>query len=189
MSNPLLSEKKPVVAVLTVDDNDRLFRGNRNNFRDLVKTGQELDYPVYVVTAKDLKLSAKRIQGYLFHPEDKTWKKHWFPLPDVVYNRIPQREDEKKPEVRRKIDEVIEHESIHLFNPFFFNKRRLFEWLKKGRATKNARAGHEKKCWGRKRWLRCWRSSAACTSNRKAAKPARGSCCCGWTRTISSRTA
>lgn len=136
MINPVLSEKKPVVAVLTVDDNVRMFRGNRSNFRDLVKTGQELDCPVYVLTAKDLKLSAKRVQGYLFHPEEKTWKKHWFPLPDVIYNRIPLREDEKKPEVRRKIDEVIQHESIHLFNPFFFNKRRLFEWLKKGRATK-----------------------------------------------------
>ncbi|GIP47127.1 Endospore coat-associated protein YheD [compost metagenome] len=136
MSNPLLSEKKPVVAVLTVDDNDKLFRGNRSNFRDLVKTGQELEYPVYVVTAKDLKLGSKRVQGYFFHPEDKAWKKQWFPLPDVIYNRIPLREDEKKPEVRRKIDEVIQHESIHLFNPFFFNKRRLFEWLKKGRSTK-----------------------------------------------------
>ncbi|MBW4840393.1 MAG: YheC/YheD family protein [Paenibacillaceae bacterium] len=136
MSNPLLSDKKPVVAVLTVDDTDKLFRGNRSNFRDLVKTGQELEYPVYVVTAKDLKLGAKRVQGYLFHPEDKAWKKQWFPLPDVIYNRIPLREDEKKPEVRRKIDEVIEHETIHLFNPFFFNKRRLFEWLKKGRSTK-----------------------------------------------------
>ncbi|WP_068786529.1 YheC/YheD family endospore coat-associated protein [Paenibacillus phocaensis] len=136
MSNPLLSEKKPVVAVLTVDDNDRLFRGNRNNFRDLVKTGQELDCPVYIVTARDLKLGAKRVQGYLFHSEEKTWKKHWFPLPDVIYNRIPLREDERKPEVRRKIEEVLQHESIQLFNPFFFNKRRLFEWLKKGRSTR-----------------------------------------------------
>lgn len=136
MSTSLLSEKKTVVAVLTVDDDAKQFRGNRNNFRDLLKTGQELDCPVYVVTARDLKLSSKRVQGYQFHPEDKTWRKHWFPLPDVIYNRIPLREDEKKPEVRRKIDEVIQHESIHLFNPFFFNKRRLFEWLKKGRATK-----------------------------------------------------
>ncbi|MGG6313054.1 YheC/YheD family protein [Paenibacillus macerans] len=136
MSTPLLGEKKPIVAVLTVDDEIKQFRGNRANFRDLVKTGQELDYPIYIVTARDLKLSAKKVQGYVFHAEDKTWKKHWFPLPDVIYNRIPLREDERKPEVRRKIEEVIQHESIHLFNPFFFNKRRLFEWLRKNRATK-----------------------------------------------------
>ncbi|GIP08966.1 hypothetical protein J1TS5_11360 [Paenibacillus macerans] len=136
MSSTLLSEKKPVVAVLTVDDENKLFRGNRANFRDIVKTGQELDIPVYVITARDLKLGAKKVQGYVFHPEDKTWKKHWVPLPDVVYNRVPLREDERKPEVRRKIDECLRHESIHLFNPFFFNKWRLFDWLKKGRTTR-----------------------------------------------------
>lgn len=136
MSALLLSEKKPIVAILTVDDEVKQFRGNRANFRDLVKTGQELDCPVYVVTARDLKLSAKRVQGYLFQPEDKSWRKHWLPLPDVVYNRIPLREDERKPEVRRKIDEVIRHDSIHLFNPFFFNKRRLFEWLRKNKTTR-----------------------------------------------------
>lgn len=144
MSTLLLSEKKPIVAVLTVDDEARQFRGNRANFRDLVKTGQELDCPVYVVTARDLKLSAKRVQGYLFHPEDKSWRKHWLPLPDVVYNRIPLREDERRPEVRRKIEEVIRHDSIHLFNPCFFNKRRLFEWLKKNKTTKTLVPGTRK---------------------------------------------
>lgn len=144
MSTLLLSEKKPIVAVLTVDDEARQFRGNRANFRDLVKTGQELDCPVYVVTARDLKLSAKRVQGYLFHPEDNSWRKHWLPLPDVVYNRIPLREDERRPEVRRKIDEVIRHDSIHLFNPCFFNKRRLFEWLKKNKTTKSLVPGTRK---------------------------------------------
>lgn len=136
MSAPLLGDRKPIIAVLTVDDPAKQFRGNRANFRDLVKTGQELNYPVYIVTARDLKLGANKVQGYLFHPEEKTWRKHWFPLPDVIYNRIPLREDERKPEVRRKIAEVIQHDTIHLFNPFFFNKRRLFEWLKKSRSTK-----------------------------------------------------
>ncbi|MUG43790.1 YheC/YheD family protein [Paenibacillus woosongensis] len=131
-----IAEKKPVVAVLTVEDPESLFRGNKANFRDIINTGKDLDFPVYVVTAKDLKLSAKRIRGYHYNSESKTWSKQWFPLPDVVYNRIPHREDEQKRNVRKKIDECIQHRTIHIYNPYFFNKRKLFEWLKRNRSTK-----------------------------------------------------
>lgn len=134
--NQLAGDPKPVVAILTVGDELKQFRGNRKNFRDIVKTGKELDFPVYVVTAKDLKLSAKKIHGFLYSAEEKSWKKQWFPPPNVIYNRIPLREDERKPSVRRKIDECLGHESILLFNPFFFNKWTLFDWLKKNRATR-----------------------------------------------------
>jgi len=132
----LAGEAKPVVAILTVEDDLTQFRGNRANFRDIVKIGKELDFPVYVVTTKDLKLTAKKVQGYLYHTEEKQWKRQWLPLPQVIYNRIPRREDERRPSVRRKIDDCLRHGSIHLFNPFFFNKWTLFDWLKKNRATR-----------------------------------------------------
>ncbi len=132
----LAGDQKPVIAVLTVDDEWTQFRGNRANFRDIVRTGRELNYPVYIVTTKDLKLSANKIQGYGYSPEDKQWKKQWFPLPQVIYNRIPLREDEQRPSVRRKIDECIRHGSVQLFNPYFFNKWTLFDWLKQNRTTK-----------------------------------------------------
>lgn len=132
----LLTDRKPVVAVLTVGDPECLFRGNKANFKDIINTGKDLEFPVYVVTTKDLKLSAKRVQGYHYDPEDKSWTKEWFPLPDVIYNRIPQREDERKGNVRKKINEVIQHKTIHIYNPYFFNKRKLFDWLKKNRSTR-----------------------------------------------------
>ncbi|WP_055108828.1 YheC/YheD family endospore coat-associated protein [Paenibacillus ihumii] len=132
----LLIDRKPVVAVLTVADPDCLFRGNKANFKDIVNTGKDLNFPVYVVTTKDLKLSAKRIRGYQYNTGDKAWMKQWFPLPDVIYNRIPQREDERKRSVREKIQECLLHESIQIYNPYFFNKRKLFEWLRKNRSTR-----------------------------------------------------
>ncbi|MBA9087433.1 hypothetical protein FHR92_003918 [Fontibacillus solani] len=132
----LTGDQKPVVAVLTVADERSLFRGNRANFRDIVKMGREMDFPVYVVTTRDLKLTGNRVKGYFYSPEDKEWKRQWFPLPHVIYNRIPLREDEIKVAVRKKINECIKHSSIHIFNPYFFNKWRLFDWLKKNRSTR-----------------------------------------------------
>lgn len=135
--NHLLDDPKPVIAILTVADKLKDFRGNQANFKDIIKTGRDMNTSVYVVTTKDLKLHAPRVQGYIYDSNDKTWTKNWFPLPDVIYNRIPLREDENKPRVRQKIDECLSHHSIQLFNPHFFNKWRLFDWLKKNSSTKS----------------------------------------------------
>lgn len=129
-------EDKPVVAILTMSDSFGYFRGNQANFEDIVRTGKEMGFPVYVVTAKDLKLSEDRIKGYTLNDE-QTWEQQYFPLPQVIYNRIPQREDELRPAVRRKIKECLRNPSISLYNPHFFNKWHLFEWLRSSKATEH----------------------------------------------------
>lgn len=129
-------QQLPVIAILTIDDSKEQFRGNRDNFADIMKTGKDLGYVVYIVTTKDLKLKAKRVLGYNYITESDEWKQELFPLPQVIYNRIPLREDELQPAVRNKINEVLLHPHIQMYNPFFFNKRFLFEWLKKSRATR-----------------------------------------------------
>lgn len=131
-----ITAKRPVFAILTIDDDVQLFRGNRNNFADLLKTGKELGFTVYVVTVSQLKLSKPRVAGYTFVEETQTWQKGWFPLPNVIYNRVPMREDETLPSVRRKIAACLKHPNIKLFNPAFFNKWSLFEWLSLSKTTR-----------------------------------------------------
>ncbi|MDR0266848.1 YheC/YheD family protein [Paenibacillus sp.] len=125
---------KPIVAILTVSGGPGYFRGNQANFEDIVRTGQEMGFPVYVVTIKDLKLRGEKVKGYTLNKDNK-WEQQFFPLPQVIYNRIPLREDELKPGVRRKIKECLIHPNISFYNPYFFNKWHLFEWLKKSKST------------------------------------------------------
>lgn len=126
---------KPVIAILTTSDRLRQFRGNRDNFRDIIRTGKEMGYLVYVVTVRDLKLDEPVINGYVPSSNGRIWYSTPMPLPQVVYNRIPNREEEERASVARKIAECLEHPEIHLYNPNFFNKWHLFEWLKESRAT------------------------------------------------------
>lgn len=144
MEHPLIEEPlsgqiaaaKPVLAILTIEDDMQLFRGNRGNFADLVSTGQDLGFIVYVVTVKQLKLNKTQIAGFSFDSGTQSWHKGLFPLPDIVYNRVPMREDELQPAVRKKIAACLKHPTIRLFNPSFFNKWELFEWLSLSKSTK-----------------------------------------------------
>ncbi|MFD0620311.1 YheC/YheD family protein [Paenibacillus sp. GCM10027629] len=128
--------EKPVIAILTVDDDHLMFRGNRDNFIDILRTGKELGYLVYVVTVKDLKLNMAKVTGYTYYNESNQWVQQWLPAPHVIYNRIPLREDEIEPAVQSKIAECLANPKIKLYNPYFFNKWQLFEWLKKSKSTK-----------------------------------------------------
>ncbi len=123
------SRNHPVVAILTIDDEVQLFRGNRQNFADLIDTGRNMGMTTYVVTVNQLKLKAPKVLGYTYLKDQESWVKDWFPRPHVVYNRIPLREDERLPRVKRKLAHLAKHPHIQLFNRRFFNKWSLFQWL------------------------------------------------------------
>ncbi|MEK3881757.1 YheC/YheD family protein [Paenibacillus sp. PL2-23] len=128
--------KKPtILAILTTDDPNGDFRGNRHNFADLIRTGQSMGFLVYVLTAGNLLFRRKMLRGYVYHTESKKWQKQLMPFPDIIYNRIPHREDEMQPFVRQKIQACRKHTRVMLFNPSFFNKWDLFEWLRRSRTT------------------------------------------------------
>ncbi|MFC7681009.1 YheC/YheD family protein [Paenibacillus sp. GCM10028914] len=136
MSNRFGEDSKPVIAILTMHDSIRMFRGNRQNFQEIIKTGKDMGYLVYVVTVRDLKLRSEMVRGFTTGSDHQSWEQRMFPLPRVIYNRIPYREDEMKPQVRRKIKACLRHPNIDIYNPYFFNKRQLFSWLNKSQLTR-----------------------------------------------------
>src|SRR5690554_1399080 len=87
-----------VLAVLTMDDTEKGFRGNRSNFIDIIEAGKRAKILVYVTTTSHLKLHAKKIIGFSYNTVNRTWDRRYYRLPDVVYNRIPFREDEWIPD-------------------------------------------------------------------------------------------
>jgi hypothetical protein len=130
------SGQKPTIAILTVQDGTRFFRGDKNNFADIIKAGRELGAEVYVITADDLKLTGNSMLGFRYNPDKKSWVREWVPVPHVVYNRVPYRKMEMHPEVQQTIQACIRSNQVSLFNPAFFNKWSLFEWLNKSAYTR-----------------------------------------------------
>lgn len=67
------------------------------------------------------------INGFFYHK--KGWTKKTVPFPNVVYDRLPNRESERNPqaiEVKRKMESDY---LIPWYNPGFFNKLELYERL------------------------------------------------------------
>lgn len=129
-------ERVPVVAILTYRDGTRIFRGNRDNFIELLRTAKDEGVNAYIVAHDDLNLRAAKLKGYVYHPSRRKWSYGDRPFPDVVYNRIPYRKFEQLPEVQSLINECLAHPTIRFFNPSFFSKWSLFEWLSESKLTR-----------------------------------------------------
>lgn len=120
----------PIVGIMTVGDGTT-FKGNRENFKDIIHSGRLLGALVYVFTPRGIDWEKKRIQGYLYNQEHDSWLEVVMPFPHVVYNRVPTRKLETKDEVKQTLDQLARLENVTLFNRHFFNKHTLFQILEK----------------------------------------------------------
>ncbi|HEU5141114.1 MAG TPA: YheC/YheD family protein [Bacillales bacterium] len=70
------------------------------------------------------------VEGNLFNPETHRWVKTRMPYPDVIYNRIPFRDDEETGTMQNSIDK-IKSLGVPYFNSGFLDKWEMFECLRK----------------------------------------------------------
>lgn len=128
--------QRPIFAILTMPDSEKGFRGNRTNFIDIIRTGASMGVDIFVITTDDLNPTQPIVSAYRYDSHKRRWFKEKIPLPQVIYNRIPFREDELQPRVKQLIRSCLKQPHLHLYNPYFFNKWDLFEWLRRSQITK-----------------------------------------------------
>lgn len=125
----------PIVGILT-SSGKKGTKGNPKNYIDIIKTGISHGVFVYVFTAESVDILDEKVKAYIYLPKEKKWIKKMMPLPDVVYNRIPYHQDEKKSSVIN-IMHYFQIKRIPFFNSYFFNKWSLHEWLEQSSDFKN----------------------------------------------------
>jgi len=131
------NKRQPTLAILTTSDGKGKLNGNMLNFIDIQSTGQEMGFTVYVLPVSRLFLNRKQLKGYIYQPLKKRWVEELLPFPDVIYNRIPLRNQEKTVKIRSKLLACKNNPNLTLFNPFFFNKWELYRWLRHSKKTKS----------------------------------------------------
>ncbi|MFG0212008.1 YheC/YheD family protein [Brevibacillus porteri] len=118
----------PLFGILTVGEG-ATFLGNRENFKDITQSGKQWGALVYVFTPQGINWEKKKVRGYLYNNRLNSWQEVILPFPHVVYNRIPTRKAERRPEVRRALNRIHEMPNVTLFNRGFFDKQQLFTML------------------------------------------------------------
>lgn len=121
----------PFIAILTSDGN-RTFRGNRKNFIDLIRMGRKMGVTIFVLTPSGIQPGKSTVRGFIHRPL-KTGDRFipaTLPLPDVVYNRIPTRNAEQRKSEQQALQYLGKTLGIPLFNPGFFNKWTLYQFLR-----------------------------------------------------------
>ncbi|MBX6352372.1 MAG: YheC/YheD family protein [Thermoflavifilum sp.] len=115
----------PVFAVLA-GSGRRLFRGCKPELAELLQYARRQGRLMYVVPAHAVRESVWW-HGYVRHRGQ--WRPLLLPRPQAVYNRIPFRNVERQPESQHaKL--LLRKLTIPMFNPGYFNKARLYEWLR-----------------------------------------------------------
>ncbi|MFJ9498527.1 YheC/YheD family endospore coat-associated protein [Brevibacillus centrosporus] len=118
----------PLIGILTVGDG-AAFLGNRDNFKDIALSGKKWGALVFVFTPQGINWEKKKVRGYLYNERQNLWQELILPFPHVVYNRIPTRKAEQRPEVRKTLSRINDLPNVTLFNRCFFDKQELFQML------------------------------------------------------------
>jgi len=128
----------PLIAVMinkeTPEDLERPF-GNISAFcHELAEACAANGTFVYFFTPQAITRQRTLLSGWV---RDEEWRKQILPLPEVIYNRLPNRTAENQPQVQTLINETSRYYGISIFNERFLDKHEVFELLADHESAKN----------------------------------------------------
>lgn len=127
----------PLLAVLinndTMEDPERPFGGISAFCHELSEACATNGAFVYFFTPEALVKKGTLIPGWV---NDGEWRKLNLPLPEVIYNRLPNRKVENLSQVQTLIRETSRYYKITIFNERFIDKHEVFELLAEHEAAK-----------------------------------------------------
>jgi hypothetical protein len=124
----------PFIGIITARKEDGTIAGNSALFIKLQKKLLLHGGISYIFTPDDV--HKDYINGYMYFPDVKQWKKIKAPYPDLVYNRIPFRKVEQE-EPYETFFSILELNNIPFFNPCFLHKYELYTILENNHKLKN----------------------------------------------------
>ncbi|QTM98603.1 hypothetical protein ERJ70_04400 [Sediminibacillus dalangtanensis] len=127
-------QKKRCTILLTMgiftagfSGNDFLADERSPIFLRMNRAGEKMGMQALIFGHQHIDRDKTHIQAFYF--EKGSWKQGRFPIPKVIYNRIPNRKTEHHPAVIRA--KSILTEQAVLFNNSFFNKWEIYQYMMK----------------------------------------------------------
>jgi len=117
----------PLIGLLTVAASGQEGTHDASLFRGLWREGMALGAMVYAFAPHDVDWSQRLVRGWVERRGGA--ERMVLPLPDVIYNRVPNRSLERTLHYRRFLRQLAEVKHTYMFNPRFFDKWQVHRWL------------------------------------------------------------
>lgn len=117
----------PLVGLLTVPFGTKSSVGSSALYRGLRRHGSRVGAMVYAFTSHDVDWSRRLVRASV--ERNGVTSVITLPLPDVIYNRVPNRGLERTPHYRNFLRQLSQVKHVYMFNPRFFNKWQVHRWL------------------------------------------------------------
>lgn len=101
-------------------------------FAQFARLGARYKGLIYLFTPEQVDWERKVVHGYAFanSAQGGQWVKGTFPLPDVIWNKVPNRGAERRPDVMRVKRKAAASKSMRLFPQDYFYKWSLYTTLR-----------------------------------------------------------
>ncbi len=110
-------------------------------FTAFLREGLDKGTLFYFFRAEDVDWKRKQVLATILHHVDgrkkrMSWKRLKCPLPDIIYERVPNRQSEKRPDVQACLRKLRNLPEITVFNQGFYDKWDIYRRLAKNPALK-----------------------------------------------------
>lgn len=121
---------RAILGILTTYPDGSSVRGPRwpqwRTFAEIIRCGRDRGVVVYVFSPAGVDWRRRQVLGWRASSHGlRHWVARWFPLPDVVYNRVPTRTAEARPAVRQCLRRLMRELDGRVYNPHYLNKSML----------------------------------------------------------------
>ncbi|MEW4326432.1 YheC/YheD family protein [Rossellomorea marisflavi] len=117
----------PLIGILADKDRANRYRGNFELFKTLQEIIQDAGAMCFVFSPGDIECNT--VSGIAFSDTLDRWVTCHFPLPNVIYNRVPTPAGEQN-EAFLNVTSWSKDHKIPFFNPHFFNKWEIYQILR-----------------------------------------------------------
>ncbi|MBN8192585.1 YheC/YheD family protein [Bacillus sp. NTK074B] len=124
----------PLIGIVSSKEGRSKYRGNFELFRSIQQDVEKSGGICFVFSPQDV--FGDTIWGIVYHHSLNKWVRCLFPVPNVIYNRVPSRHTEQNQSYEKLLYFIKKHD-IPFFNPHFFNKWEIYELLSKNEGLKS----------------------------------------------------
>lgn len=124
----------PSVGILTTGISlvgNKLVSGRASFFRHLLSAQKGVGMYYFLFTPGSVNWEQRTVRGIFLQegPSGVVWRQATVPIPDVIYNRIPDRGSERSEGVKFLKEKIANFPNCKMFNPSFFNKWSIHQRL------------------------------------------------------------